>query len=145
MSLDCSTIQPYYFISNNNEKTKLNWFTFELACEISNTIPPNIRRNLAGMGHTRSTFNLGCITLAKSLQRLMLERLGDDTPILPIRYNDVAQAFPGLNKKTVSTLLALVGIAWKNLLASCVVCPLACLSNKDEHCKMFDDLFYYGF
>lgn len=54
-NLAYATIEPYHFFSSQNEKTKFNWFAFELACEIDRAYPRAaawLDRRLAA-GHAR--------------------------------------------------------------------------------------------
>lgn len=142
-NLDYSTIEPYHFFSSQNEKTKFNWFAFELACEIDRAVPYNIKKYLSKKGYTRQTFNKSCIDLAKLLQGIVLKKLRNEIPNMEINYTEVVKAFPKLNDKKINKLLDCTAKAWDNLLGICVACPSACVSNKDDYCAMFDDKSYY--
>lgn len=140
---DYSEIQPHHFFSNQNEKTKLNWFAFELACEIERAVSPQLKKLLAKNGYTKQTFNKSCIKLAKRLQNVVIKKLRGEIPEMEIDYADVEIAFPKLNDKLINSLLDATGNAWENLLDVCVSCPSACVSNKDDYSPMFDDKSYY--
>lgn len=144
MDTDYSKIQPYHFFSNQEEKTKLNWFSFELACEIDKAVPHKFKKYLSKKGYTKRDFNKSCIELATSLQAVALKKLRYEISSMEINYIDVKRAFPRLNDKTINKLLDCVGNAWENLLSVCVTCPSACVSNKEDYCQMFDDKFYYS-
>ena len=140
---DYSTIQPDHFFSNQQEKTKLNWLAFELACEIDRAVPLKLKKYLSRRGYTKQTFNISCIKLANLLQGVAMKKLGNEISDMQINYTEVERAFPKLNDKTVNNLLDCTAAAWENLLSICVSCPSACVSNKDDYCPMFDDETYY--
>ena len=141
---DFSTIQPDHFFSSQEEKTKLNWFAFELASEIDRAVPFKLKKYLSRRGYTRQTFNMACIKLAYLLQGVALKKLGNEIADMQINYTEVEKAFPKLNDKTIDKLLDCTGAAWENLLSVCVSCPSACVSNRDDYSPMFDDKSYYG-
>jgi len=141
---DFSTIEPHHFFSNPKEKTKFNWFAFELASEIDRAVPNTLKKYLAKRGYTKQTFNQSCIKLAILLQGIVLKKLRNEIPEMQINYTEVEKAFPKLNNKTINQLLDCTGQAWDNLLGVCVSCPSACVSNKDAYCAFFDDKSYYG-
>ena len=140
---DYSSIKPYHFFGNEQEKIKLNWFAFELASELDKAVPYKLKKYLSKQGYTKESFNQSCIHLAKLLQAIALENLLNQRKAMDIRYTEVEKAFPHLNDRTINKLLDCTSVAWENLLSGCVICPSACLSNKNEKCTMFDDAFYY--
>ena len=142
--IDYSTIEPYHFFSGRADKTKFNWFAFELACEMDRAVPFQLKRYLAKNGYTQQIFNRSCIKLAVLLQGVVLRKLSNEIPCMEISHAKVESAFPRLNDKTINQLLDCAANAWENLLRVCSVCPYACVSNKDDYCPMFDDPSYYG-
>jgi len=140
---DYSKIQPNHFFSSQKEKTKFNWFAFELASEIDRGVPYGLKKYLSKKGYTKQKFNKSCINLAILLQGMVLKKLRNEIPIIQINYTEVERAFPNLNSKTTNELLDCTGKAWDNLLGICVSCPSACVTNKDDYCPMFDDKSYY--
>ncbi len=143
-NIDYSKIEPFHFFSNQNEKTKFNWFAFELACEIERAVPSKLKKYILKRKYTKQTFNQSCIKLAILLQDLILKKLRNEIPKMQINYPEVEKAFPNLGDKTIDQLLTCTAGAWGNLLDVCVSCPSACISNKDDYCAMFDDKLYYG-
>ena len=136
------TINPECFYSSQDEKTKFNWFAFELACEIDQAVPYKLKKYLSKRGYTKETFNKSCVKLANLLQGIVLKKLNNEIPDMQLNYTEVEKAFPKLNDKTINDLLTCTENAWENLLKICVSCPSACVSNKDDYCSMFDDDVY---
>ena len=137
-----SNIKPGHFYSCPKEKTNFNWFAFELACEINVAIPKELREYLAKKSYPQEAIDSSCVKLAKLLQKVVLRKLRKEIPEMELSYTDVEEAFPRLNDRTVSKLLACVSKAWGNLLDICVVCPVACITNKDKYSPKFDDPMY---
>jgi len=142
-NVDYSKITPYHFFTDAADKTKFNWFAFELACEIDIAVPAKMKKYLTKKGYAREMFNKSCIDLSKLLQEIILKRLRNEIPDMEINCTEVEKAFPKLNDKTVDQLLTYTLKAWENLLDVCVACTNACVSNKDDYCPMFDDESYY--
>ena len=140
---DFSIIRPNHFYSSQADKTRFNWFAFELACEIDAAVPYSLKKYLSRRGYTRETFNMSCIKLTRLLQEIVLKKLRNEIPQMEISYTEIEKAFPNLNDRTINKLLGCASEAWAKLLDVCVFCPIACVSNKDAYCSMFDDKAYY--
>jgi hypothetical protein len=136
---DYSTIKPIHFAAAKKDKTKFNWFAFELASEIEVAVPNALKKLLAKRGYTQQTFNRSCIKLAILLQGAVLRKLTGKTSQMEISHEQVELAFPDLNDKTINKLLDCTGRAWEHLLNGCVSCPTACISNRHDYAPMFDD------
>jgi len=144
MNKSSSRIEPYHFFSTPEEKTKFNWFAFELACEIEHAIPKLLKTYLSKSGYTKIKLNQACVTLAKLLQSVVLQKLRNEIPHMQLNYTEVEKSFPNLNDKTIDKLLSCTNAAWERLLEGCVSCPTACITNKDDYCVNFDDKSFYG-
>jgi hypothetical protein len=72
LDTDYSVIAPTHFFSSREDKTKFNWFAFELAAEIDRAVPYQLKKYLSTRGYTKETFNKSCITLAILLQSMVL-------------------------------------------------------------------------
>ena len=111
-----SKINPEHFYTCDIEKTKFNWFAFELACEIDHAVPNKLKKYLSKHGYTKELFNKSCIKLANRLQGVVLKKLNNQIPDMQLNYTEVEKAFPKLNDKTIDKLLTCTEIAWENLL-----------------------------
>ncbi|WPD23154.1 MAG: hypothetical protein SD837_01050 [Candidatus Electrothrix scaldis] len=80
----------------------MNWFAFELACEIERAVPLATKKYLARKGYTTQRFNKSCINLAILLQGIVLKKLRGEIPDMEINYTEVEKAFPRLNTKNVN-------------------------------------------
>lgn len=139
---DYSKIQSSHFISGEADKTKFNWFAFEIAREIASAVSVKLKKQLEKKGYKTPEFHRSCITLARSLQQTVLKQLSGEIPMMHIDHTDIEKAFPGLNDRMIDALLTCTAQAWDSQLAGCEVCPTACISNRHEYCTMFNDEFY---
>ena len=144
-NMDYSKIEPNHFFKNQDGKTKLNWFTFELACEIAAAVPARLKKALFKRGYTEQTFNKSCVVLAKALQNTVVIELRNEIREMHISYREVENAFQKLDDKIIDKLLNCTAKAWGHLLDNCISCPSACVSNKDDYCLMFDDKIHNEF
>lgn len=135
-------ITPSRFSALPGGKCKFNWFAFELASEIRQAITPPLARTLAKRGYDRARLERSCIALAIGLQGVVLRQLRREIPQMEIDWRQVEAAFPGLTDKLVDQLLSCTGTAWERLLSVCETCPSACVTNRGDHCPMFDDPSY---
>nr|VFJ68468.1 MAG: hypothetical protein BECKFM1743A_GA0114220_104735 [Candidatus Kentron sp. FM]VFJ68738.1 MAG: hypothetical protein BECKFM1743C_GA0114222_104974 [Candidatus Kentron sp. FM]VFK17095.1 MAG: hypothetical protein BECKFM1743B_GA0114221_104594 [Candidatus Kentron sp. FM] len=142
MHTDYSQIKPNHFFSSEKEKTNFNWFAFEFACELDMAVSFSLKKRLSKKGYTKEMFNLSCIKLSKLLQGVVLDTLNNKIPAMELNHTEIEAAFPKLDDKTIDRLLTCTEKAWAKLLDTCVLCPQACVSNKDEYCVMFDDPYY---
>jgi hypothetical protein len=140
--MDYTAIRPIHFAKTRKDKTKFNWFAFELASEIDQAVPNKLKKYLSKHGYTQASFNQSCIRLATLLQGAVLKKLNGQTPDMEISHAQVEAAFPKLNDKTIDQLLDCTGNAWGNLLDICSVCPSACVSNRKDYAAMFDNERY---
>lgn len=135
-------IDPSQFSTLPGGKNKLNWFAFELACEIRQAITPPLARTLVKRGYDGRRIDRSCIALAIGLQGVVLKQLKGEIPQMEIGWDQVEAAFPGLTGKMTDRLLDATGVAWDRLLSVCVTCPSACVTNKDAPSPLFDDPFH---
>lgn len=139
---DYSEIKPIHFARTRKDKTKFNWFAFELASEIDQAVPNKLKKYLSKYGYTQASFNQACIQLATLLQGTVLKKLNGQIPDMEISHAQVKAAFPKLNDKTIDQLLDCTSEAWGHLLDGCSLCPSACISNRHDYAPMFDDESY---
>jgi len=139
---DYLKIKPLHFTPTPKDKTKFNWFAFELANEIEQTVPNKLKMYLSKHGYTQQILNKSCIKLATLLQATVLNKLSGKIPDMEISHAQVEAAFPKLNDKTLDELLYCTSAAWEHLLDVCAICPSACVSNRHDYATMFDDEEY---
>ena len=138
-------ITPDRFFSKNKEKTKLNWFLFELALEIERFIAKERRltAQLHRAGVDDSQMRDFCVHYAKHMKSEILDKLAGRIANVRLGYLEIERFFPLIGDRLVDRLLTVVGKAWKSQTEICVACPTRCISEKDKRAQMFDDPVYW--
>jgi hypothetical protein len=138
-------ITPDRFFSNDKEKTKLNWFLFELALEIERFIAKEKRltAQLRRAGVDDGRMRDFCVHYAKHMKKEILDKLSGKTANVGLGYLEIERFFPQIGDRLVDRLLTLVGKAWESQTELCAVCPTRCISERDKRASMFDDPVYW--
>ena len=84
-----------------------------------------------------------CIHYAKHMKPQVLDRVAGRIANVSIGYQEIEAFFPTLGDRLGDQLLTKAAEAWDSQTDSCCLCATQCISEKDEHCTMFDDPDYY--
>lgn len=137
-------IAPIDFYSNEEEKTKLNWFCFEFALELEMFIRSD--RKLWAQLRKKKVDDKAiagfCIHYAKHMKGEVLAKLSFLVPAVRIGYEQIEAYFPSIGDRLVDHLLTVTAKAWDSQTGGCVHCPTRCISEKDEIAPMFFDPYY---
>ena len=133
-------IKPTAFYSEEAEKTKLNWFCYELALSFTLAIKSAVGKRLKrryGIGEEElADFS---IYFARRMKEIILQKLSGDIVVVYFSYDLVEAYFPYLSGRMINKVLHALEEAWDEQLSICVVCPTRCVTEKDEYCTMFDE------
>lgn len=126
------------FYSSDSEKTKLNWFLYELAMAFYDEVEKPLKK----MFKTKS---ISEADIAKFATRSALEMKGPvcdftDGKIDHIEFGGYffTEILPPLSAKNHNRLMDALAKAWDGHLAACGVCPTRCISEREKYCTMFD-------
>lgn len=136
-------ITPSAFYSNEEDKTKLNWFLFEYAAEFETHIKNWLRRKLRKKNVDDRKIADLCVHYALQMKPEILDKLSGRTEIVALSYEPIEEFLPNLSDKLVDGLLTSAFDAWDSITSMCVECPTRCISEKESRAPMFDDPFYY--
>jgi len=134
-----SMIKPTSFYSNDLEKTKLNWFCYELSMGIHDEIKKKIGKQLKKHKIDDKTSAEFSIYISKKMKNIILRKLSDEIDRVYFSYEMVEPYFPGINDRLVNKILDAISRAWSELLSVCEICPTRCISEKEAYCTMFDE------
>ena len=134
-----SMIKPTSFYSTESEKTKLNWFCYELSMSIYDDMRGNIGKQLKK--HKISDEGLAefSIYIAMEMKDIILQKLSGRIEVVVISYELIESYFPKLNDRMVNKMLDVISKTWDMLLSFCEACPSRCISERDVYCTMFND------
>ncbi len=134
-----SMIKPSVFVHQESEKTKLNWFCYEMSMTFYEEMNENIGTSLKKYRISDKDIADFSIYLSKRMKGIILKKLSGRIDKVYFSYEMVESYFPKLNDRLVNKLLKVLSKAWYKQLDFCVVCPTRCVSEKDAYCTMFDE------
>jgi uncharacterized Fe-S radical SAM superfamily protein PflX len=136
-------VKPTSFYSREHDKTKLNWFCYELALNFCLAIRRKVGKKLEKSYAIREE-NIAdfSIYFAKKMKEIILQKLSGEIETVYFSFDLVEAYFPYLSDKLINKLLDVLEEAWDELLSVCEICPTRCVSEKDEYCTMFDEVPY---
>jgi len=137
-----SVIKPTSFYSGEHEKTKLNWFCFEISVGLFDEIKKNHGRQLKKNKIDDKAIAEFSIYIAKKMKDIVLWKLAGKIDTVYISYEIVELYFPTFNDRLVNKILDTISKVWDEQLSICEICPTRCISEKDAYCIMFDDEDY---
>jgi hypothetical protein len=128
-------IKPESFYSSEKEKTKLNWFCYEVALSFHGAL-----RDLAdGLGLDGDLMANFATYLAREMKAVALQKLAGEIEAVYFSDEMVLSYLPGLADDAVDEVLEALSGAWDEQLGYCEVCPTRCITEKDAYCTMFDE------
>jgi len=135
-------IEPTSFYSRESEKTKLNWFCYEIALSIELDIRRNLGKQLMKYKIDDKAIAEFSIYYSKVMKEVVLQKLSGKIKIVTHSYEPIESYFPKINDKMINKMLDVIAKSWYEQLSVCVHCPNRCVSEKDAYCPMFDNDYY---
>lgn len=132
-------IKPTSFYSSENEKTKLNWFCYELSLSIFDEIRGNLGKRLKKFEIDDAAIAELSIYLSKKIRNIILQKLSGKIKKIYFSHEMIELYFPDLSDRLAGKMLDIVTKAYDELLSVCEICPTRCISEKDAYCTMFDE------
>lgn len=132
-------IKPTSFYSAEHEKTKLNWFCYEIALSFEFEIQRKLGEKLKRYKIYEKDIADFSIYLAKLMKGIVLQQLSGEIETVYYSYEMVESYFPRLSGRMVDKMLDAIAKAWDEQLSVCGICPTRCLSEKGVYCTMFDE------
>lgn len=138
-------ISPSHFFLNDKEKTKINWFLFEFALGFGHFLAKEKRLTelLYQKGIDDLRLKNFCIYYAKHIKKVILDKLEGRVANVRLGHEAIEEFFPDIGDRLVDKLLTIAAKAWDSQTEACVVCPMRCISERNERASMFDDPYYY--
>jgi len=138
-----SMIKPTSFYSNDFEKTKLNWFCYELSMGIYDEIRGYRGKQLKKYKIDDMALAEFSIYISNIMKGIILQKLSGEIEAVCISYEMVESYFPRISDKLVNKMVDAIAKVWDEQLGFCEICPTRCISEKDVYCTMFDDELYF--
>ncbi|KAF5433884.1 hypothetical protein C5S39_00690 [Candidatus Methanophagaceae archaeon] len=138
-----SMIKPTSFYSSESEKTKLNWFCYELSMGIYDDMRVDIGKRLKKHKISDEALAEFSIYISKEMKDIILQKLSSRIEVVHLSYEMIESYFPNLNDRMVNKMLDVISKTWDKSLSFCEVCPSRCISEKDAYCTLFNDKDFF--
>lgn len=132
-------IKPTSFYANEDEKTKFNWFFYELSMAIYDHMKRDLGSRLKRQKIRDEALAEFSIYYSKGMKDVILQKLSGKIEVICISYEPIVSYFPNLDDGLINKMTDIVSDAWDEVLGFCEVCPNRCISEKDAYCTMFDE------
>ncbi|MGD0953707.1 MAG: hypothetical protein ABR985_15185 [Methanotrichaceae archaeon] len=132
-----SMIKPTSFYSS--EKTKLNWFCYELSVSIYDDMKEDIGKQLKKHKIGDEVLAVFSIYISKKMKEIILQKISGRIEKVYFSYEMIKSYFPNLDDKFIDKMLDSISETWDMQLSFCEICPTRCISEKDAYCTMFND------
>jgi len=133
-----AVIKPVSFFSADYEKTRLNWFCYELAFGIYDSVRERLGKRMTMFGIDENALAGFSIKHAREAKTQILERLAGRSDNIGPSREAVKAFFPSMSDDMVDDTVDATLDAWDTLLEICEFCPEACITRRDEPAPMFD-------
>jgi len=141
-------IKASWFYTSEDEKTKMNWFLYEYACKLYDHIGESRKKTVKGWKAQRGDGQIAefCAYFAKRMRQNIFSEPVDNPEEDITTADEFIRDYCHCNTRRETE--ALVGIgeaAWLELIRTCFVCPVRCLSEMSERCEFFDRMERGGY
>jgi uncharacterized Fe-S radical SAM superfamily protein PflX len=136
MKLD-PPIKAEWFYTDENEKTKINWFCFEYALEFYTFIMKSEALRKYRARYSSAEIAAFCAYFAKQMKQSVYDRLARITEAVIIDEEYIAAYYPKNTQRQNKVFIDVAGKAWDNLLSVCVTCPTRCISEREQKSEFF--------
>jgi hypothetical protein len=130
-------IRPEWFYLDG-DKTKLNWFLFEVALEYQSAIVSSDALASYRKAHPPEDIARFATYFTKRMKKSVLERFALLTDALIYHAEYVSDYYPAIPPRQGEALIEVAMKAWDDMLSVCEVCPERCLSERDLPSTLFD-------
>ena len=135
-----SLIPTIWFCKEDNERNKLNWFTYELACKFFEYIDESRKKAVVSWktGKTDEQIADFCAYFAKRVKRSILDINKGITAGVQIEEAFIRDYYHMITRKESNAILEVAGSSYGDLLETCVICPTRCLEEMFMYCELFE-------
>jgi uncharacterized Fe-S radical SAM superfamily protein PflX len=131
-------IKAEWFYKDESEKIKMNWFCFEYALEFYTFIMKSEALRKYRAKNSSEEIAAFCAYFAKKMKKSVCDRLAGFTSAVIGDEEYIAEYYPQNTQRQNIVFIKVAGEAWDNLLSACVVCPIRCISEREQRSEFFD-------
>lgn len=131
-------IKIEWFYSLEGEKTKLNWFLFEIALEYYDHIKDNTELSEYRKEYDDKQIAQYCVYHAKRMKESLLRFLKGQRKSIILNRDYIAEFYHDNTVATNKALHKACMEAWEQILSACENCPVQCLNDYTARSMDFD-------
>lgn len=131
-------IDSRWFYASEGDKTKINWFCYELALEYHDAITAKGALDEFRSQHGKKDIARFCTHFSLSMKKSLSGRLAKKAGGAIISEKYITQYYPQSTARQTALLLDAAARALESLLSNCECCPLRCISDAASPCDFFD-------
>ena len=142
-----SLIPASWFYTDDNEKTKFNWFFYEYACKFFEHIDDNRSKRISDwrVRYSEEQIASFCAYYAKRMKRSVAELIEGNSKAVVI-YDDYLTDYCHDNSQRENQLINKIAVgALDELFESCSICNTQCLNDRFARCEFFDRMERGGY
>ena len=133
-------IKKASFAKQAADKAKLNWFLYTFACRLYNELNNGSDLEWYTDQHDQKAVVRFCTYFVGRMRESVYERLAETTPVTMFYMEYVEEYYPSIRSDRCIDLLRAAMTAFDSLLDQCVVCPVRCISERNEPISLFDPM-----
>ncbi|MBM4249022.1 MAG: hypothetical protein FJ149_06240 [Euryarchaeota archaeon] len=134
-----AVIRRESFFPAEAEKTRMNWFCYEISLAIYDQISDQLGERLKGFEIDEKALAEFSVRLARDAKVQIIDWLEGRSKTISYSEEKIGTYLPTLDGGTAKELFNAVLDAWDSLLAICESCPNACITRRDEPAPVFDE------
>lgn len=133
-------IKKTSFAKQAKDKTKLNWFLYTFACRLYNELSNGSDLEWYRDQHDQDEVARFCTYFVGRMKESIYKRLAKITPVTEFYMEYAEEYYPSIRSDRCIDLLRAAMTAFDSLLDQCVVCPVRCISERNEQISLFDPM-----
>jgi len=138
-------IKAEWFYTDESEQTKINWICFEYALEFYTFIMKSEALRKYRARNSNEGIAAFCAYFAKRMKKSVYDKLGGITPVVIIDEEYIADYYPKNTQLQNIVFIDVAEEAWDNLLSSCEICPMRCISEREKRSEFYSEAYLFQF
>ncbi|MDR3012099.1 MAG: hypothetical protein LBU70_02675 [Chitinispirillales bacterium] len=128
-----------WFHTYEFEKIKFNWFSYNYALNLYDCVRENkkLKSWASGMGGDLQVAHF-CAYFAKRMKKSVEDKLAGFTDATLGDEEYISDYCHTNTGRQNAEIIKVAGVAWERLVSNCVTCTTRCISERFEHCDIFD-------
>ena len=138
MNMNTFEVKMEWFYKDDTEKTKMNWFCYEYACDLYDFIRASNRLVFFVKKRSKKEIAKFCEHFSKRIKENISDKLLDLSDIASVCEKHISEYFPRNIQMENEFILDAAIQAFSHTKSACSTCSEKCFENPDAHSRYFD-------